>query len=105
MPVRRLFMEEVALPVTEVGPVDFWALRWLASIRGSGHESAAVRDGWAEPASAEGSGERDAVAGVQLVGEGSDGSVLRGGVRPVRRVLPSAAVRTSGAGPGFDGAV
>ena len=25
-------MEEAALPVTEVGPVDFWALRRLASI-------------------------------------------------------------------------
>jgi hypothetical protein len=25
-------MEEVALPVAEVGPVDFWALRRLASI-------------------------------------------------------------------------
>ena len=25
-------MEETALPVTEVGPVDFWALRRLASI-------------------------------------------------------------------------
>jgi hypothetical protein len=25
-------MEEVALPVTEVGPVDFWALRRLDSI-------------------------------------------------------------------------
>ena len=31
-PVLRLFMEETALPVTEVGPVDFWALRRLASI-------------------------------------------------------------------------
>jgi hypothetical protein len=25
-------MEDVALPVTEVGPVDFWALRRFASI-------------------------------------------------------------------------
>src|ERR1035441_6301333 len=32
MPVLRAFMEEVALPVTEVGPVDFWALRRFASI-------------------------------------------------------------------------
>jgi hypothetical protein len=32
MPVLRAFMEEEALPVTEVGPVDFWALRRLASI-------------------------------------------------------------------------
>jgi len=24
MPVLRAFMEEAALPVTEVGPVDFW---------------------------------------------------------------------------------
>src|ERR1017187_4136211 len=32
MPVLRAFMEEVALPVTEVGPVDCWALRRLASI-------------------------------------------------------------------------
>src|ERR1017187_10161833 len=32
MPVWRAFMEETALPVTEVGPVDFWALRRLASI-------------------------------------------------------------------------
>src|ERR1700730_3031869 len=32
MPVLRAFMEETALPVTEVGPVDFWALRRLASI-------------------------------------------------------------------------
>src|SRR5450759_2577279 len=73
--------------------------------RGGGGESTAVRDGRAEPASAEGSGERDAVAGVQRVGEGSDGGVLRGGVRPVRGVLPSTAVRTAGAGAGFDGAV
>ena len=28
----RAFLEEAALPVTEVGPVDFWALRRLASI-------------------------------------------------------------------------
>src|ERR1019366_1480008 len=73
--------------------------------RGGGDESAAVRDGWKEPASAEGSGERDAVAGVQLVGEGSDGGVLRGGVRPLRGVLPSAAIRTAGTGAGPDGAV
>ena len=32
MPVLRAFMEDVALPVTEVGPVDFWALRRFASI-------------------------------------------------------------------------
>src|ERR1019366_6332395 len=32
MPVLRAFMEEAALPVTELGPVDFWALRRLASI-------------------------------------------------------------------------
>jgi hypothetical protein len=32
MPVLKAFMEDVALPVTEVGPVDFWALRRLASI-------------------------------------------------------------------------
>src|ERR1019366_4425473 len=51
------------------------------------------------------SGGARAVAGVQLVGEGSDGGVLRGGVRPVRGVLPSAAVRTAGAGAGFDGAI
>src|ERR1039457_5657245 len=73
--------------------------------RGGGDESAAVRDGRAEPAAAEGSGELDAVAGVQLVGEGPDGGVLRGGVRPVRGVLSSAAVRTAGAGAGFDGAI
>ena len=73
--------------------------------RGGGDDPAAVRDGRAEPASAERSGERDAVAGVQLAGEGSDGGVLRGGVRPLRGVLSSAAVRTAGAGVGFDGAV
>src|SRR5258708_40028411 len=44
MPVLRAFMEEAALPVTEVGPVDFWALRRFASlwrrgeIRGRGDE-------------------------------------------------------------------
>ena len=32
MPDLRAFMEETALPVTEVGPVDFCALRRLASI-------------------------------------------------------------------------
>jgi hypothetical protein len=32
MPVLRAFMEEAALPATEVGPVDFRELRWLASI-------------------------------------------------------------------------
>src|ERR1017187_3223814 len=32
MPVLRAFMEEAALPVTEMGPLDFWALRRLASI-------------------------------------------------------------------------
>src|SRR5450759_1016715 len=32
MPVLRAFMEETALPVIEVGPVDFWALRRFASI-------------------------------------------------------------------------
>src|SRR5450759_315669 len=32
MPNLRLFMKETALPVTEMGPVGFWALRRLASI-------------------------------------------------------------------------
>src|ERR1035438_434231 len=32
MPDLRLFMEATALPVMEVGPVDFWELRRLASI-------------------------------------------------------------------------
>ena len=31
MPVLRAFMEEAALPVTEMGPVDFRALRRFAS--------------------------------------------------------------------------
>jgi hypothetical protein len=32
VPVFRLFMEETALLVTEVGPVEFWGVRRLASI-------------------------------------------------------------------------
>ena len=32
MPDLRAFREEAALPSGEVGPVDFWALRRLASI-------------------------------------------------------------------------
>ena len=66
---------------------------------------AGVRFRGAQPASAAGPGERAAVAGVQPAGEGPDGGVLRGGVRSVRGVLPSAAVRAAGAGAGFDGAV
>jgi hypothetical protein len=32
VPVFRLFSEETALLVTEVGPVEFWGVRRLASI-------------------------------------------------------------------------
>src|ERR1019366_4134653 len=84
-------------PLVTLGASELRALAAAASdgrLNPGGDESAAVRDGRSEPASAEGPGERNAVAGVQLVGEGFDGGVLRGGVRPVRGVLPSAAVRT-----------
>ena len=53
----------------------------------------------AQPASAAGSGERDVVAGVQFAGEGSDGGVLRGGIRSVFGLLSSGATRETFARP------
>jgi CRISPR-associated protein Cas4 len=90
----------------ERGADVFWGLRGDDQAgRGAGGGGADVRFRRAQPASAAGSGECAVVAGVQLAREGSDGGVLCGGVRSVYWVLPSAAIRASGVGAGFDGAV